>query len=227
MSSPSPSPSGYDSLLPHILCFEHCGKKVFSQTSLPEFCPSCNVDLRSCDLKIPPFAVPSPFKRALDFPSSLVIKPTKGNFLVDYTNKSNLHIGVTDSQGEVVEFDQSGVHKDRTEDWNHCLVVNLAEVEPLVTDMVNDPDWGEYWDMCLEQTLMGGAWNREDYNEEQKNCFTFVLSFLTQLNQHPFTGWASSKIDFCQKLILPKTVLAGKYIMLYRKLQENQGTIVQ
>ena len=59
-----------------------------------------------------------------------------GNFLVDYTNRSNLHIAITDSQGEVVEFDESGVRKDRTEDWNQCLVVNLQETEPMVADMV-------------------------------------------------------------------------------------------
>ena len=54
------------------------------------------------------------------------------------------------------------------------------------------------------------------------------------------------KVSFCQKLILPKTVLAGKYIMLfrwlssgvkepflywcglnYRKLQQHNGLIVQ
>ncbi len=31
-----------------------------------------------------------------------------------------------------------------------------------------------------------------------------------------FLGWAASKVEFCQKLILPKTVMAAKYIMLYR-----------
>jgi len=188
MSSVSSSPSGFDSLLPHILCFEHCSRKVFSVSNLPEQCPSCSTDLLDCDLKIPPFAVPSPFKRAQDFPCSIVIKPTKGTFLADYTNKSHLHIAITDSQG--------------------------------------DPDWGEYWDLCLGRTLEGD-WTRETYSEEDNNCFTFVLDFLTQLNQHPFTEWASSKVSFCQKLILPKTVLAGKYIMLFRKLQQNQGLIVQ
>jgi len=226
MSSVSSSPSGFDSLLPHILCFEHCSRKVFSVSNLPEQCPSCSTDLLDCDLKIPPFAVPSPFKRAQDFPCSIVIKPTKGTFLADYTNKSHLHIAITDSQGDVVEFDQGGVHRDRTTDWGQCLVVGLAESEPLVADMVGDPDWGEYWDLCLGRTLEGD-WTRETYSEEDNNCFTFVLDFLTQLNQHPFTEWASSKVSFCQKLILPKTVLAGKYIMLFRKLQQNQGLIVQ
>lgn len=36
-----------------------------------------------------------------------------GTFLTDYTNKSNLHIAVTDSRGEVVEFDQHGLHRQR------------------------------------------------------------------------------------------------------------------
>jgi len=225
MSCISSSP-GFDSLLPYILCFEHCGKKVFSVSSLPEECPSCRTPLLDCDLKIPPFAVPSPFKRALDFPCSIVIKPTKGNFLVDYTNKSHLHIALTDSKGEVVEFDQGGIHKNRTLDWSQCLVVGLAEAEPLVADMVGDPDWGEYWDLCLSHTLEKD-WSRESYSEEDNNCFSFVLTFLTELNQHPFSDWATSKVSFCQKLILPKTVLAGKYIMLFRKLQQNQGMIVQ
>ena len=37
--------------------------------------------------------------------------PTSGTFLTDYTNKSHLHIAITDSRGDVVEFDQGGVHK--------------------------------------------------------------------------------------------------------------------
>ena len=48
--------------------------------------------------------------------------------------------------------------------------------------------------------------------------FVFKIFFLLD--------WASSKVDFCQKLILPKTVLAGKYIMLYRKLTQNNGLVV-
>ena len=61
-----------------ILCFEHCGKKVFSMKDLPDCCPVCQVPLLDCALKIPPFAVPSPFKKAVEFPCSIVIKPTKG-----------------------------------------------------------------------------------------------------------------------------------------------------
>jgi hypothetical protein len=48
---------------------------------LTEF-SECNEDLADCDLKIPPFKLPTPFSRAQDHPSSVVIKPTRGDFLV-------------------------------------------------------------------------------------------------------------------------------------------------
>jgi len=210
-----------------ILCFEHCGKRVFSMRDLPDSCPICKVDLLDCDLKIPPFAVPSPFRSAAEFPCSIVIKPTKGNFLDDYTNKSNLHIAVTNSSGHVYEFDRDGLRKDRRDAWKNCLVLDLSGAHPLVGDMIQDPDWGEYWDLCLEQTSAAHVFTREMYREDENNCFNFVLTFLVSLNQTPFTGWAESKVDFCQRLILPKTVMAAKYIMLHRKVKENRGLIVQ
>ena len=52
--------------VPHILCFSHCSKQVFSIGQLPDQCPSCHTDLTDCQLDIPPFALPSPFKRALE-----------------------------------------------------------------------------------------------------------------------------------------------------------------
>ena len=111
-----------------------------------------------------------------------------GTFLSDYTNKSNLHIAVTDSVGEVVEFDKSGVRRDRSRAWEQCLVVSLADHDLGVAEMMGDPDWSEYWDMCLEQTLTTDQWSETRYHEDNNNCFTFVLTFLRTLNQRPFTG---------------------------------------
>lgn len=116
---------------------------------------------------------------------------------------------------------------DRTFDWENCLVLDLAGADPQVEDIVQDPDWGEYWDLCLNQTSAKHIFTREMYSEDDNNCFNFVLTFLVSLNQTPFTGWAESKVEFCQRLILPKTVMAAKYIMLYRKVKGNGGMIVQ
>ena len=68
-----------------------------------------------------------------------------GTFLDDYNNKSNLHIAVTDSQGEVVEYDQTGLRRDRSEAWQQCLVVNLGDTDPGVADMIGQ--WIQY--ICL------------------------------------------------------------------------------
>lgn len=227
-SSSSVTPPGRSSpSMPHIICFEHCDKKVFSSSVLPSHCPTCHTDLFDCDLKIPPFVVPSPFKRAQDYPCSIVVKPTKGDFLTDYMNKSNLHIALTNSSGFVMEYDQKGIHRDRTLDWNQCLVINLHEADPVGADIVQDPDWGEYWDLCLDTVLASPFWITENYNEDDHNCFAFILAFLRTLKQNPFSSWASSRVDFCQRFVLPKTVMAGKYIMLYRKLRDHHGIIVQ
>ena len=50
-----------------------------------------------------------------------------GSFLADYYNKSNLHIAVTDSEGEVLEYDSRGVTRGSLS-WGQCLVIALQEV---------------------------------------------------------------------------------------------------
>ena len=121
-------------------------------------------------------------------------------------------------------------------EWNRCLVIDM--VRSLAPDLCSDPDWSEYWDVCLDTTLRKGqcsdeldqlwkdtgngeSWSKEDYNEEEHNCFAFVLKFLKSLKQDPFSSEANNRLEFCRKFILPKTMLAGKYICLYRKIKSD------
>ena len=46
-----------------IICVEHCEQKIFALSMFPEACPLCQANLRECDLKSPPFTVPTPFSR--------------------------------------------------------------------------------------------------------------------------------------------------------------------
>ena len=160
--------------------------------------------------------------RAQDHPCSIVIKPTHGDFLIDYQNKHNLHIGITNSKGFVIEYDSKGIHRDRTLDWNRCIVIHMNNyIDP---DVVSDPDWPEYWDLCLNQTLMSSPnWTIDSYQAEDHNCFAFVLAFLRSLKQKPLSNHANNKLEFCTKYVLPKTTVAGKYICLYRKIRDNNG----
>lgn len=67
---------------PKIICFQHCDPhtRVFT-FSLPDYCPICTLPLASANLPIPPFEIPYPFSKANSCPSSIIIKPTEGDFL--------------------------------------------------------------------------------------------------------------------------------------------------
>lgn len=141
--------------------------------------------------------------------------------MLDYQNRNNLHIGITNSKGFVVEYDVHGIHRDRTLDWNRCVAINLNNCG-LDPDVVSDPDWPEYWDMCLESTLVSSPnWTVESYDAHEHNCFAFVLAFLRSLKQNPLSKHANNKLEFCSKYVLPKTSLAGKYICLFRKIKDQ------
>ena len=120
-------------------------------------------------------------------------------------------------------------------EWKRCIVIDI--VRGLDPDLCSDPDWSEYWDVCLESTLKLGqcdtkqnigqkkshSWSKEDYHEEEHNCFVFVLNFLKSLKHDPISFEATNKLEFCRKFILPKTALAGKYICLYRKIRNSES----
>jgi Domain of unknown function (DUF4796) len=83
---------------PGLLCFKHCQSDIFALL-IPNRCPECDTDLSKCS-SITPFRynynlcttfhdelidffvrIPFPFRRASQYPCSVVLKPTKGDFL--------------------------------------------------------------------------------------------------------------------------------------------------
>ncbi|RZC43082.1 C3orf83 -like protein [Asbolus verrucosus] len=194
---------------PGIVCFQHCGPKIFCFL-LPETCPVCDVDLSQANFSLLPFRVPYPFIRASQYPCSVVIKPTSGDFLNDYYNSMDLHIGVTTSTGTIVEFDKNGLRRHRSEQWGQCLLLDQAP-----------GPWTEHWDNTLLQVCRQKCWSSKAYSEHKHNCYTFVLTFLMTLNYGNLSKAANNRTIFCEKFIVPRTTSAGKYISLYRKLKEN------
>lgn len=65
-------------------------------------------------------------------------------FRSDYSNATDLHIAVTTSGGDIVEFDRDGLQRHRRDDnprdwWQSLLVGDVPE------------PWHYYWDEVLEQ----------------------------------------------------------------------------
>ncbi|XP_017047523.1 MKRN2 opposite strand protein [Drosophila ficusphila] len=221
---------------PGILCFHHCNVKVFCFT-LPHTCPHCSAPLdadadedatananASVDPsgeperggpRLLPFRLPYPFVRATQHPCAIVLRPSTGDFLNDYSNATDLHIAVTTSGGDIVEFDRFGLRRHRREDnpaeWRQSLLVGDVP-EP----------WHDFWDEVLQQICAQSVrWSIASYTEESHNCYAFVLAFLQALGHAHLSEAARSKTAFCEQCIVPRTTTAGKYISLYRKIRRS------
>ncbi|XP_030383779.1 MKRN2 opposite strand protein [Scaptodrosophila lebanonensis] len=165
------------------------------------------------DTRLLPFRLPYPFVRATQYPCAIVLRPSTGDFLNDYNNATDLHIAVTTSAGDIVEFDRDGLQRHRREDnpaewWQSLLVGDVPE------------PWHDYWDEVLQQICAQTThWSIARYEEVSHNCYTFVLAFLQALGHAQLSEAARSKTSFCEQYIVPRTTTAGKYISLYRKLR--------
>ncbi len=88
-----------------------------------------------------------------------------------YQNAADLHIGLTNSKGDVYEFDRYGLHAaTKNSSWNQCLSV------PIVTEI--DNMWKDYWDYTLQIAAQLDRWQPNKYFEDTNNCYSFVITFL-------------------------------------------------
>ncbi|XP_059480634.1 MKRN2 opposite strand protein [Neocloeon triangulifer] len=195
---------------PGLICFKHCKSDVFV-FSLPEKCPECELVLSS-DIEITPVRIPFPFSRASQHPCSLVLRPTNGDFLRSYSNNADLHIGVTNSKGQIFSYDEDGLKREPSEDWNECLSIQCFETFTLIEDI---------WDGVLEMLLKSDDWTSKRYHEDTHNCYTFILHFLGKLPHCNLQSFTSDRKTFCEKVLIPQTVTAGKYISLFRRVSDK------
>lgn len=200
---------------PGILCTQHCNSKIFSFI-LPEKCPLCQMQIinnGSSSFGTMPFRLPYPFVRATQALASVILRPTNGDFLNDYNNQTDLHIAVTTSTGVIVEFDRHGLRRHIPKDfslWEQSLLVEKAPEA-----------WFDHWDDILAKTCKHTAWTESAYKKDSHNCYTFVLRFLQALDYGDLSRMACNRTTFCEKFIVPRTIVAGKYISLYRKIRDN------
>jgi hypothetical protein len=73
-------------------------------------------------------------------------------YFSDYLNSMDLHIGVTNSEGNVVEYDKGGLQQHRARLWCQCLVVDGAA-----------GPWREHWDSTLKVMTNQECWSPQMY----------------------------------------------------------------
>lgn len=192
---------------PGILCFRHCPPKSVFCKNIPATCPVCSSHIQ--DFFIVPFRIPYPLVNAAHNPTSVVIRPARGSFLEDYDATRDLHIGIVDSTGNIVEFDSDGLIVNDVARWTDCIAFKVVSVA-----------WTVQWDDTISLMLRDLKWRSVNYNEITMNCFDFVLEFFNNL-EHGDLKFAS-KEDLCNKLILSRIQSVIKYSSLYRALKVQE-----
>ncbi|XP_027197372.2 MKRN2 opposite strand protein-like [Dermatophagoides pteronyssinus] len=217
-----------------ILTFKHCANnnRIFC-FDIPDRCPLCEKEILKRDVdntdeiefddddhSIKEIkSLPNPLKAANKSKCALAIRPTKGDFLSDYKNTSDLHICLTMSDGKIVEFDDKGarVSEDGNE-WQSCLIINMFDYLPA---KINN-----HWDIKLREFIANKRWAKSEYHSADNNCFDFVLEFLRSLNMKQFETSIESKTKFCETFIVPRTKLLARYISLFRKIRSDGFVIL-
>lgn len=194
-----------------IRCFQHCdaNTNILCFSQIPLICPICRQDVTKTESLIPPFRLPSPLTNATENPFSVVMRPTVGNFLEDYQNSANLHIGLTNSKGIVYDFDEGGVHIGSSS-WNLCVAASLINH---ITSQT-----AELWDVLLDKYAKKSDWSSHRYEEQEHNCFTFVMRFFQFSKLVNAIPAARSRKEFITEFLLPHTQKTSKYIAMYRQI---------
>lgn len=196
---------------PTIICFKHCSEKSIFCNQVPLLCPLCNKLIVTFTLE--PFEIPYPFINANQNPTSIILRPSSGDFLHDFNVNQDLHIGIVDSNCQIFEFDRRGLMKNDFTKWTNCVALKLIP-----------KSWESHWDDTLEIIVNNSKWNVKNYHEISMNCFNFIIEFLEILKFEDIQFM--NKEEMCETFILPKLQEAIRYVSLYRKLM-NENYFIQ
>nr|XP_009482410.1 PREDICTED: MKRN2 opposite strand protein [Pelecanus crispus] len=133
-----------------------------------------------------------------------------------YDGKADLHVGITNSNGVVYNYNEEGIHRAET-GWEQCISIPL--VQPDMFGLL------QQWDKLLEEFSVGDAWLPHRYDEHDHNCYTYALAFINSV----LTAQGKqqmSKSEFTEKFVIPQTKKASKYITLHQELTANDFYIV-
>ncbi|XP_004456178.1 MKRN2 opposite strand protein [Dasypus novemcinctus] len=193
-----------------LVKFNHCEKHIYG-FRVPESCPLCGQAVGSRRLEEAPVSISNPFSNGHQEKCSFLLRPTQGTFLREYDGRSDLHVGITNTNGVVYNYNVHGVRRDEA-GWEQSLSVPL--LQPNMFGLVDQ------WDKYLDEFSASGAWLPHRYEENYHNCYSFTLTFINCI----LTTEGKKQLDkdeFTERYVVPRTRKASKYIMLYRAIEER------
>lgn len=249
-------------IMSDIKCFQHCkDSEKYLCFDLPEKCPACFSSLMDSKIKfkVPPFVVPKPLNITntqfkLLPPNSLLLQPTDCDYekLISEPDLGDLHIGITNSDSDVFDFNSNGLNKN-SHNWietpsividiYNCAArkLNQEEIFSYSNDELSiDSKWNDLLDRNWKRRKE--IWNRAFYDENNFNCLDFIINFLLEygffehddffidtdnnfMNSHkknPFILNCSLKNKLSKEYIEPEFVKFIKYLKLLVSLDNKK-----
>jgi hypothetical protein len=161
-----------------LKCFRHCIASNFVLCfRIPDKCPNCfqNIDNERTNFHIPPFSFVSELNNLKNksAPCSLLVQTANGdlNRLLDDA-LCDLHIGLTDSDSVVYDFDYNGLNRNSQrwfDDYSIYVKMNSSCLNRTKWNQLIEKNW----------RIQHTKWSQSKYDGLHNNCFDFVVDFFS------------------------------------------------
>ncbi|XP_016340081.1 MKRN2 opposite strand protein [Sinocyclocheilus anshuiensis] len=200
-----------------VIKFNHCDKDIYC-FFVPDQCPECGVSFSGKRLEEAPVSIPNPVSNGHQAPCAFLVASTEDSALRDFDGCSDLHTGISNTNGIVYNYTKTGVQREH-QGWEHCICIPL--VQPDMFSLMSQ------WDQYLEKFSSAQMWDPswQSFNEESHNCYSYSLMFINRVLATQSKP-ALSKEEFTRSFVLPRIKRASKYMMLCREISQNHFYIV-
>ncbi|XP_056324241.1 MKRN2 opposite strand, tandem duplicate 1 [Danio aesculapii] len=207
-----------------VIKYRHCGRNIYSfsrpnggyserPAGAARQCPICH-QILTFGLLDAPVSVPCPLRDGHKVSCAFLIGSAHGPSHLGEWQDSEIHVGLSDSDGLVYNYTLSGVRRD-DRGWEQCVCVQL--VPPW------RPDLRELWDTHLQLFALLPEWASERFEEEREFgscCYGFALTFINRMRSLDNKD-RLSRDEFTGRHILPRMKTVSLYISIYQTILQH------
>ncbi|XP_040889994.1 MKRN2 opposite strand, tandem duplicate 1 [Toxotes jaculatrix] len=197
-----------------LLRFRHCGRTVYTLDGLAVSagprCPVCVQSVR-VGLMEAPVRIQTPVRDGHRAACCFLITSRHGAAGFSAQNHSELHVGISSSEGIVFSYTESGLQCQQ-QGWEQSIIV------PLVAPSDDCLSFRTLWDEQLEWFSRLNSWTADRFQEQREFgscCYGFALSFINHVirskGREPI-----SRQRFTSEYILPRMEAACRYLSVYQ-----------
>ncbi|KAG7478100.1 hypothetical protein MATL_G00076900 [Megalops atlanticus] len=182
------------------------------------YCPVCFERLKFNILDAP-VSIPCPFTNGHKVPCAFCIGSMHGPLHFSDLDDSELHVGITNSEGVVYNYTLTGIRRDES-GWEQCISVPLVQPD---SDSLK-----KQWDGELEQFSCLALWGPERFYEEREfgsSCYAFVLTFINHMQDKEGKS-CLTRDEFTGRYVLPRMKIVSKYIKVYQEISKHSFYVV-